>query len=157
MSYRIIASLLTLVLVCGSVQAKSNLADWGNVQKLSVGSNLLVATKKGEVFTGDLRQVDADTVTLLVRMSHSSRQAIEIRREDVSEVRKPRSHALMTALGLGRGLGVGIGIGAVYDSQHPFSDDPGIGKALYGGLGALVGTVGGRAIPIKGKKVYVSP
>jgi hypothetical protein len=157
MPCRIIAIFLTLALIGGAVQAKTNPSQWSNVQKLSPGAKLIVATSKGQAFAGELKQVNNDTLTLLVRVSHSARQAVVIRREDVSEVRKMRSKGFMTALGAGVGLGAGIAIGAVYDSQHPFSDDPGIGKAIFGGMGALIGVLGGSLLPRKGKKIYVAP
>jgi len=112
MSYRIIATLLTVALVCGSVQARTDLGDWGNVMKLSVGSKIRVATRKGEVLEGELRQVDNAAVTLLVRISQSSRQQIEIRREDVTQVRRPSPACCLRCWGAGIGLGVGIAIGA---------------------------------------------
>ena len=156
MSQRIIASLLAVFLVCGSVQAKPNLADWSNVLKLSVGSKVLVSTKKGEVFEGELRQVDNDMMTLLVRISQSSRQAIEIRREDVTQVRKPKNRLLSAVLGAGIGLGVGIAIGAGVDARSS-GEDPGLGKMIFGSLGALSGMAVGTALPLKGKKIYVAP
>jgi len=52
---------------------------------------------------------------------------------------------------------VGFTIGAISDAQHPYSDDPGLGKTLFGGMGTLFGTLGGQALPLKGKKIYVAP
>jgi small nuclear ribonucleoprotein (snRNP)-like protein len=156
MSYRIVASLLTIALICSSAQAKTNPSDWGNVQKLSIGSKITVSTKKGERYEGELRQVDNDTLTLLVRMSRSARQAVEIRRDDVSEVRKPKSRALSTLLGAGIGLGVGIGVGAGVDARSS-GEDPNLGKLIFGFLGVLAGTAVGSAFQLKGKKIYVAP
>ena len=156
MSYKIIASLLTIALLSCSVQGKTNPSDWGKVLKLSIGSKIAVSTKKGERFEGELKQVDKDTLTLLVRMSRSARQAIEIHRDDVSEVRKPKSRVLSTLLGAGIGLGVGIAIGAGVDARSS-GEDPGLGKMIFGSLGALGGTAVGTALPLKGKKIYVAP
>jgi small nuclear ribonucleoprotein (snRNP)-like protein len=156
MSHKIIASLLTVILISVSVQAKTSLSDWGKVQKLSLGSKIAVSTKKGERFEGELKYVDSDTLTLLVRMSRSARQAVEIRREDVSEVRKPKSRLLSTVLGAGIGLGVGIAVGAGVDARSS-GEDPGLGKLLFGFLGVLGGTTVGGALPMKGKKIYVAP
>jgi small nuclear ribonucleoprotein (snRNP)-like protein len=153
----VIAALLMVALMPLTVLAKTDLSDWNNVQRLKVGSTVIVSTKKGERFLGDVRHVDNDSLILLVKVSSVARQAFELRREDVAEVRKRRSRALMTALGVAIGLGVGIGIGAISDARHPYSDDPGIGKALFGGLGALGGIGLGAALPLKGKKIYVAP
>ena len=123
--------------------------------KLSIGSKIAVSTKKGERFEGELKQVDNDTLTLLVRMSRSARQAVEIHRDDVSEVRKPKSRMLSTLLGAGIGLGIGIAIGAGVDARSS-GEDPGLGKVLFGSLGVLGGTTAGAALPLEGKKIYVA-
>ena len=152
-----IAAMLVAVFFFGSAQAKPNLSDWSSVQGLKLGSKLMVSTRKGERFEGELKHVDADSLLLLVRVSRSARQAIELRRDDVSEVRKPKSRVLTTALGMGIGLGVGLGIGAIYDSQHTGTDDPGLGKLVYGALGAGSGLAVGGFLRLKGKKIYVAP
>jgi len=147
---------LTVALLCGSIQAKTNLSDWSNVRKLSIGSKIVIATRMGERFGGELKYVDDDSLILLVRMSPPVRQAVEIRREDVAEVRKPKSRALSTALGLGIGLGVGIGIGSIVDARSTSQEDPGLGKLIFGLLGASSGTAVGSAFQLKGKKIYVA-
>lgn len=152
-----IAAVLIASLLPVSVQAKPNLSEWSNVQKLSVGTDIVVSTMKGERYEGALKHVDADGLLILVRVSRASRQAFELRREDVSEIRKSKSRALGMLLGFGVGLGVGLGIGAISDARHPYGDDPGIGKAVFGTLGATSGLAVGGAIPLKGKKIYVAP
>jgi len=77
-------------------------------------------------------------VTLLVRISQSSRQQIEIRREDVTQVRRPKSRLLSAVLGAGIGLGVGIAIGAGVDARSS-GEDPGLGKLVFGMLGITSG------------------
>ena len=49
MSFRsTIAAVLLLALIPGSLQAKPSLSDWGNVQRLNIGSTIVVATRNGE-------------------------------------------------------------------------------------------------------------
>ena len=158
MSFRsTIAAVLLLALIPGSLQAKPNASDWGNVRRLDIGSTIVVATKNGERYKGDLKHVDDNSMTLLVRYSDTARQAVEIQRDDVREVRKSKSRLLSAIVGAGIGLGVGIAIGAAYDGRHPYSDDPGLGKVIYGSTGMLIGTAAGGALPFKGKKIYVAP
>ena len=152
-----IAAFLLVALAPISLQAKPAPSDWSNVQRLQIGTTIVVSTKNGEQYEGDLKYIDDDSMTLLVRYSPAARQAVELQRDDVREVRKKKSHVLSTILGGGIGLGVGIAIGASYDARHPYSDDPGLGKGVFGGLGLLTGSAVGRALPIKGKKIYVAP
>jgi hypothetical protein len=157
LSRNLIAALLIAALLPCSVQAKTNLSDWGNVQRLKIGAKIVVSTKRGDRFAGELKHVDTDSLVLLVRVRDVMRQAIDLRREDVAEVRKPKSRYLPLLLGAGIGVGVGVGIGAISDARHPYGDDPGLGKVLFGFLGGLMGVAGGGAIPMKGKKIYIAP
>jgi hypothetical protein len=157
LSRNLIAALLIAALLPCSVQAKTNLSDWGNVQRLKIGAKIVVSTKRGDRFAGELKHVDTDSLVLLVRVRDVMRRAIDLRREDVAEVRKPKSRYLPLLLGAGIGVGVGVGIGAISDARHPYGDDPGLGKVLFGFLGGLMGVAGGGSIPMKGKKIYVAP
>lgn len=154
---RILASaLLVLCLVPCSAQAKPNPSDWANVKRLKIGTSLQVSTKKGESFVGVLKHVDDDLLVLLVPVSQSSRMAVELQRDQVTKVSKKKSRGLSMILGTAIGLGVGIGIGAIVDSRSS-GEDPGLGKLVFGMLGAASGTGVGGAFSIRGKTVYVAP
>ncbi len=75
----LIAALLIAALLPCSVQAKTDLSDWGNVQRLRIGSNIVVSTKRGDRFAGELKHVDNDSLVLLVRVRDVMRQAIDLR------------------------------------------------------------------------------
>jgi len=153
----IVAALLIVAILITPVQAKPNLSDWNNVQNLKLGSNIAVSTKRGELFEGKLKHIDADSLLLLVQVSRSARQAIEVRREDVAQVRKAKRRGLSMALGFGIGLAAGIAFGAISEAQHPGNDDPGLAQLVGALLGAPVGLAVGTGMPLKGKKVYVAP
>ena len=148
---------LMFALLPASIQAKTNLSDWTNVRRVKTGTSIVVSTKMGDVYAGDLKQADDDSLVLLVRVSDVMRKAVELRKNDVYEVRRPKRRMKPLLIGAAIGAGAGIGVGAIYDASHPFSDDPGIGKALFGFLGGLMGTAAGGAFSLKGKKIYVAP
>jgi small nuclear ribonucleoprotein (snRNP)-like protein len=151
------AALLLASLIPVSAYAKPPRFDWTNVQNLNVGSKIVVVTKRGEQYEGELKHVDADSLLMLVRVSTASREAIELRRENVSEIRKHSSRAKGTLLGLAIGLGAGLTIGAISDSQHNYSRYPNVGKGLFGAMGAGIGLALGRQMHLKGQKIYVAP
>ena len=152
----LVAALLLLCLVPLSAQARTDLSDWENVKRVSVGTGLQVSTKKGESFVGALKYADDHLLVLLVPVSRSSRMAVELQRDQVTEVRKKKSRGLSTILGTAIGLGVGIGIGAAVDAKSS-GEDPGKAQIIFGTLGGFGGGAVGRAFSIKGKKIYVAP
>jgi hypothetical protein len=137
--------------------AGSNLSDWNNVRILEVGTTIIVRTKAGERYEGDLKSVKVDSLSLMVNVSRLMRQVIEVRRDEVREVKTRLSRMASSAIGASIGLGVGIGIGAIVDLRDKYGEDPGLGKGIFGSLGLLAGSVAGRELPLFGKKVYQSP
>ena len=151
-----VATLLLLCLMAGTAQAKPDLSDWANVKRLTIGTTLQVQTRKGERLVGDLKHVDDNQMVLLVRVSQSSRMAVELQKDQVTEVRRKKSRTLSIILGTAIGLGVGIGIGAVVDARSS-GEDPGLAQMYFGLLGGLSGAGVGGALPIKGKRIYLAP
>lgn len=155
-STRLLSAFIALSLISQLAIAKDNLSDWNNVRILDVGTSITVKTKTGEKYEGDLKSVKADSLTVVVDVSRAMRQVIEIRRDEVKEVKTRLSHLATTAVGAGVGLGIGVGLGAVVDSKDKYGEDPGLGKFALGFLGLLFGSIVGTGLSL-GKKIYQAP
>lgn len=157
-SRRLFSAFLVLSLMSQLAVAKNNLGDWNNVRILEVGTKIVVKTKAGEKYEGDLKSAGADSLSVAVNVSQAMRQVIEIRRDEVKEVKTRLSRIASTAVGAGVGLGVGLGLGALVDLKDKYGEDPGLGKAIFGSLGFLIGSAAGRGLPqFLGRKVYEAP
>jgi hypothetical protein len=160
MSRTFFSAILIFAMLPSSLQAKTNLSDWNNVERLRIGANIIVSTRTGESFAGELKHVDDDSLILLVRMSDVIRKAVELRRDEIYDVRKLKSRSLPLVLGVGIGAGVGIGIGAVVDAKSISHEDPSLGKFIFGLLGGLGGAAVGGTFSNRrrnGKQIYVAP
>jgi small nuclear ribonucleoprotein (snRNP)-like protein len=153
---RLFSAFIVLSLVCRVAVAGNNLGDWNNVRILEAGATVVVKTKAGEKYEGNLKSVKSDSLSVVVDVSRVVRQVIEIRRDEVKEVRTKLPRAASAAIGAGLGLGLGVGLGAIADSRDKYGEDPGLGKAVFGSLGLLLGSLAGTAMSF-GKKVYEAP
>ena len=154
---RTVAALLIVSLMSCTAFAQGRLNDWRNVESLEIGTRLIVKTKDGARMEGDLKSKLPDSIFLIVDISRSYRDVIELRQYEIKEIRKVRSRAVSTLLGVGIGVGVGAGIGAISEARAPYNDDPGLAPVLLGFLGGLLGGPVGNKLFHKGKKVYVAP
>jgi uncharacterized transporter YbjL len=137
--------------------AQGKLSDWGNVEKLKAGTKIVVHTTKRQEIEGEVLKVTDEMLFLEVAKPFGDWQRVVLPREEVTEIRNRRAKHVNALIGAAIGIGVGVGIGAIYDSRHPFSDDPGIGKLTFGLLGGLAGVATGGSLPTKGRKIYVAP
>lgn len=161
----------TIAVVLASTVAEArDQTDWKAVQRLKPGTVIEVVTAK-EVINGRLTAVTEMEVRLEAR-DRSATGLLTLRsvpRSDVLELYKSGKHlerripAGQLLLSSVIGAAVGVGIGAAYDSAHPYSDDPGSGKLVFGALGFFVGpaaTAIGRSIYSamhKQKLIYRAP
>lgn len=151
-------SVLLVVLLLSQISlAKNNVHDWNNVRILDIGSTIVVKTKQGEKYEGKLDLATVDSLSIAVTVPRVMRQVIDLRKDEIKEVRTKLSRGASTAIGAGIGLGVGIGLGQIADSKDKYGEDPGLGKLVGGMLGILWGALGGGAIGFGSKKVYEAP
>src|SRR5437588_10722710 len=67
---RVLSSLLLLfALLPTSIQAKTNLCDWTNVRRIKTGPSIVVSTKMGDVYAGDLKEDGDGSLVLLAGCS----------------------------------------------------------------------------------------
>ncbi len=153
MCEKFMVALLTISLLSISVSAKTDLGNWNNVERLKTDSSILVETKRGEQFEGKLQSATGDSMSVRVRVSGSYTQVVEVRREDVSEVRRKLNPIIGGVIGAGIGIGISAALGAATNSRE---DGPLLGIAVAP-LGILIGGgVGAKAFK-KGKRIYVAP
>ena len=154
---RSISALLVILLLSELGFARSNVHDWNNVRILDIGSTIVVRTKQGEKYEGKLDVATVSSLSIIVTVPRVMRQVIDIRKDEIKEVRTKLSRGASTAIGAGIGLGVGIGLGQIADSKDKYGEDPGLGKLVGGLVGILWGALGGAAIGFGSKKVYEAP
>jgi hypothetical protein len=149
------------LLISSSAQGKgTKRQDWAAAESLKWGATIRVATRTGERIEGYARAVSADTLKLDATEPGSGiviNFGRTIARNDVEKLytapltidRPRRLSRKELLLGSATGVAIGVGVGAIYDAKHPYSDDPGLGKAVFGLLGALMGpavAVAGRGL-----------
>jgi hypothetical protein len=154
---KVLSISLVLCFVSGVGLGKSNSGEWNNVRILEVGTFIVVKTKSGEKYEGHLKRATADSLSVVVKVPRVMTQVIDLRRDEVKEVRTKLNRAASAVLWSGVGLGAGVAAGAVVDSKDKYGEDPGLGKLSFGFLGLVFGTVVGTINPVGGKKVYVAP
>ncbi len=154
---RPLSVLLVILLFCELTFARTNIHDWNNVRILELGSTIVVKTKQGERYEGTLDSAALDSISILVNVPRVMRQLIKVPRDEVKEVRSKLSRIASGAIGGGIGLGVGIGLGQIIDSKDKYGEDPGLGKAVMGFLGLVLGTAVGGGVGFGNKKVYEAP
>jgi hypothetical protein len=154
---RSVSALLAIFLFSEFAFAKTNINDWNNVRILDVGSTIVVKTKQGEKYEGTLDLATANSLSIVVNVPRVMRRVIDIRKDEIKEVRTKLSRLAATGIGAAIGLGVGIGLGAIVDSKDKYGEDPNLGKLTFGLGGVLLGTALGGSIGFGSKKVYEAP
>jgi hypothetical protein len=124
---------------------------------LQLGSTIVIKTKLGEKYEGKLDYAGLDSISIAVTVPGVMRQVIDIKKDEVKEVRAKLPRAASSAIGAGIGLGVGLGLGQIIDSKDRYGEDPGLGKFVMGFLGVLFGAAIGRDIGFGKRKVYQAP
>lgn len=154
---RSVSALLVILLLSEIGLAKSNVHDWNNVRVIDIGSTIVVKTKQGEKYEGILNYATVDSLSIAVTVPRVMRQVINLRKDEIKQVRAKLSRGASTAIGAAIGLGVGIGLGQIADSKDKYGEDPGLGKFVGGLLGILWGAIGGGVIGFGSKTIYEAP
>ncbi len=152
------AIVLVLLLMPSALFAQKALNDWNNVVKMKSGTKIIVITKNGREYAGEKRVANDDMLFMAVNFEVQGQRTINLSRDEIAEVRKRKNRWLIPLVSTAVGLGVGIAIGATAD--HPYSDDPGLGKMVGGLMGGLIGAGAGGGIDRfrkNTKAVYVAP
>ena len=152
---KLFAVTLALWLMPLTLLAQKPSTDWNTIETLKPGAKLIVLTKNGREFEGEKRQSTDDTLFMATASRIRGPRTIDLRRDEIGEVRKKKRRWVFPLVGAAIGLGVGLGIGQSYDRRG--GDDPGLGKLLLGPLGALMGLAGGSFVPQNPKTIYVAP
>jgi hypothetical protein len=154
---RSLSALLVVLCLSQISLAKNNVHDWNNVRIIDIGSTIVVKTKQGEKYEGKLDLVTVNSLSIAVTVPRVMRKVIDLRKDEIKEVRTKLSRGASTAIGAAIGLGVGIGLGQIADSKDKYNEDPGLGKLVGGLVGVLWGALGGGVIGFGSKKIYEAP
>ncbi len=164
---RITSTFLLLCFVSSFTFAKGVPDDWGKVKQLKSGTSVVLITKQGAEFEGEVHLVTDDEIAVAV--DDESWRLARVKRVEVSEIRKQRSQFSRQAkgglLGGAIGVGIGAGIGGVAEAKtnaNGFNDEPGAALFLFSFLGAIVGAVvgvqkGPKVFSAKGQMIYLAP
>ncbi len=146
--------LLILALFSQTTLAQSGQGSWDEVRKVKPGSKLAVKTKTGRKFGGKMITVTTDSITLSATKATGT--GVELRREEIAEIRRKSSArtagyaALLGGLGLAGGYGIGYGVGEATDAGFAI-------EYLTAVFGAAVGAIVGAIIGSRGKVIYKTP
>ena len=153
----VLSIVLVLLLLSTTLFAQQSLSNWSNVENLRPGTKIVVRTKNGREFVGTKRQSTDDTLFMEAKFQLQGSRTISLSKDEIQEVRKNKSTFFYPLVGLAIGLGVGVAFGARAD--HPGTDDPNLGKIVYGVLGGGIGLAAGSGLSRKPrtKQIYVAP
>lgn len=151
-------ALLSLIAVVASGQ--QNPSDWKKVKK-KIGSPVVVLTKSGQSFDGNLFEATDDSLKVRVQD-----QTQEVKKDQVAEVRVKKKGGGRKAAWIGGLAAAGFGIGAaIGKAANPYDDSgwgpfgPWIGGAIGAAGGALTGAVVAdkRAKVVGEETIYKAP
>lgn len=136
MSTRVTGAAVLLALLFFA-RASTSFADgWGNLSALEAGTRLRIDLADGARVNATLMMVDGNVLTVA-----TSREVQSLARESVRRVFRARpSSALAPFIGAAIG-GVGVDVAAAGES-----DFTGSGRAIWTGVGAGIGALGGALI-----------
>ncbi|HYW70857.1 MAG TPA: hypothetical protein VE961_07480 [Pyrinomonadaceae bacterium] len=154
---KLCSPMIVLMLLSATAFAQKAGSNWSDVESLKNGTKVVVNTKNGREFVGTKRQATDDTVFIETKFAVQGNRTISLGRDEVASVSKIKSRWMPPLVGLGIGLAAGIAIGSGAD--HPYSDDPGLGKVVGGALGGAIGLLSGSLLSRKPgtKTIYVAP
>jgi len=159
--YRLSTFWLAYSLLLSSCRGQPlGLNDWQNVRNLPPEIGILIQTKGGPRYHGELIRVTQDLISLdadeRAFPGRRTRQR-DLPRTDVQEIRK-FNRAASTVAGTAIGAATGVGIGLAIDSSTRSNEDKGLATALFTIFGGLLGWgIGRHAVIVKGERVYVAP
>ncbi len=145
---------------CAPARQRTPAGDWERVRNLPSGTLIVVKTKGGAAYHGELIGAAADSVRLdSDERSFPGRVTTrrELRREDVLEVRRFSKRGSALA-GAGIGAATGAGIGIAIDASARSNEDRGVVTVVLLFLGGLLGwAVGRHSTIVKGEIIYAAP
>ncbi len=137
---------LTFTFSAQTVLAQSGKSNWAEAQKIKPGSKLKIKTKTGQKITGKLVTVTADSITLSAK---APGKEIELKREEIAEIRKKSAAltigyaAILGGLGFVGGYGIGYGVGEATDAGYAVEYPIAVFSAAAGAVvGAIIGSKG---------------
>jgi hypothetical protein len=137
-----------------TVLAQNVKNDWDEVMKIKPGSKLSIKTKSGQKFGGKVTAVTTDSITLST--TKAPRTDLELKRQEIAQIRKKSDArtmgyaALLGGLGMAGGYGIGYGIGEAKNADFAI-------EYQTMAFGAAVGAVVGGIIGSRGEVVYKAP
>jgi hypothetical protein len=157
---KLILSLVVVAsLIIQPLTAQSS-SDWQRVLNLRPGDAILVATKTGEHYQGDLVRVSQDSLVFdsdergFPGRIHRQR---DLRQPEIKEIRRRRQGA-STLAATAIGAAAGAGLGAAIDAAARSNEDQGLATVVFTFLGALLGwAIGKHTNIIKGERIYTIP
>jgi hypothetical protein len=157
MGRKLCSLMIVLMLSAVTTFAQNASSSWDAVQGLKKGTKIIVITRNGREYVGAKRQSTDDTLFMEAKFAVQGNRTISLSKDEIAQVSKTKSKWFYQLIGLGVGIAVGVAIGNTAD--HPYSDDPGLGKLLGGvmggGAGALTGSIFSRKPATK--VIYVAP
>jgi hypothetical protein len=145
-----LAAIALVSLIAGAALGQQNQGDWKKVKK-KIGSPVVVLTKSGQSFDGNL--FEATDNSLKVRVQG---QTQEVKKDDVAEVRVKKKGGGNKAAWIGGLAAAGFGIGAAIGKAANPYDDSGwgpFGPIIGGAIGAAGGALTGAVVADKRAKV----
>jgi hypothetical protein len=148
------------VLFSASMRAQPT-RDWaslGHTPTITAGAEIEARTTDKKRYRGQFRAADDDA---LVLTTASGEQRLARATVSRVSVKKPGHRLRNTLIGLGIGAAAGLTLGAIADARCTGDCIEGktpLGKEAGTGLGALIGTIIGVAVPTGGwREVYRAP
>jgi hypothetical protein len=147
---RPLAAIALLSLIAGAALGQQNQGDWNKVKK-KIGAPVVVLTKSGQSFDGNLFNATDDSLKVRVQD-----QTQEVKRDEVAEVRVKKKGGGNKAAWIGGLALAGFGIGAVIGKVTNPDDESGLGSfgpIIGGAIGAAGGALTGAVVADKRAKV----
>jgi hypothetical protein len=139
--------------MCG--QPAHNWASLGRAPAISAGTEIQARTTDHKHYRGEFKSADDEA---LIMTTATGEQRLPRATVSQVSVRKPGHRLRNTLIGLGVGIAVGLTLGAIVDARCTGNCVEGktpLGKEAGTGLGALIGTIIGVALPTGGwREVY---
>ena len=157
---RSLAAIAMVSLIAGAALGQQNLGDWNKVKR-KIGSAVVVLTKSGQSFDGNLFEATDDSLKVRVQD-----QTQEVKKDEVAEIRVKKKSGGNKAAWIGGLAAAGFGVGAaIGKAANPYDDSgwgpfgPIIGGAIGAAGGAVTGAVvaGQRAKVIGEEIIYKAP
>ncbi len=133
-------------------------ADWASLRQTTGATRIKVKISDNKTYTGQFKSAEADTLVMTASKGEQSFPRAMVLRVSV---RKPSHRGRNTLIGLAIGAAGGLTLGAIADARctgNCIEGNHAYGKEIGTGLGAVIGTIIGVALPTGGwREVYRAP